>query len=286
MFNKGTHVSQTLFSFYLLAMSAMAGLLGALTGLGGGIIVIPALVLVFNIDLHYAMGAALISVIATSSGTAMAYLKQGYTNLRIGMFLELGAVIGAVIGASLIAYIPAYIIMFVFSAVLFLSAYLTIHRQETAEPFRDSHPWAKALQLDGQYPIKPGHYIPYHVQHVPTALIIMTIAGALSGLLGIGSGTLKVLAMDQAMRLPYKVATTTSNFMIGITAAVSAGIYFRHGYILPNLAFPIMLGVIVGAFFGAKLLPKIKTHTLRLLFSAAITLLGIQMIYKALSGIL
>lgn len=276
-------MSILLFSVFILIISFIAGLLGALTGLGGGIVVIPALVILFHINIHYAMGASLISVIATSSGTTAAYLRQGYTNVRIGMLLELGAVIGAFIGAWLVALISKTAIAMMLSVVLFLSAYLTYSRKEDMETDTTSHPWATALQLDGIYPDK-GSMRPYHVQHVPFGMIIMTIAGILSGLLGIGSGTLKVLAMDQALRLPYKVATTTSNFMIGITAAVSAGVYFTHGYINPLITFPVMLGVIAGSFWGAKLLARIHHQWLRMLFSLVICLIGLQMLYNAVTG--
>lgn len=271
------------FSALLFLFSILAGLLGALTGLGGGVVIIPVLVLLFHVNIHYAMGASLISVIATSSGTSAAYLREGYTNLRIGMFLETGAVVGAFLGALLIALISPTFLTILFSLVLFFSAYLTIKRTDEADVSLNSHGWARVLKLNGTYP-KKNIMQAYQVQNVPLGLFIMGIAGLISGLLGIGSGTLKVLAMDQALRLPYKVATTTSNFMIGITAAVSVGIYFSHGYIVPTIAFPVMLGVIIGSFAGAKLLTKMRTRVLRILFSIVICLIGLQMLYKALWG--
>lgn len=271
------------FSVLLLIFALLAGLLGALTGLGGGIIVIPVMVLIFDIDIHHAMGAALISVIATSSGTAAAYMREGYTNLRIGLFLETATVVGAFIGALLIAVVSKTLLAILFSCVLFLSSYLTIRRKEETENYTTSHPWAHSLKLDGTYP-NDGAIISYHVQNVPVALGIMGFAGMLSGLLGIGSGTLKVLAMDQALKLPYKVATTTSNFMIGITAAVSAGIYFTHGYIVPAITFPVLIGVVIGSFIGAKLLTRMRNIVLRIIFSIVICLIGCQMLYNALTG--
>jgi uncharacterized membrane protein YfcA len=271
------------FSFLLLGTSVIAGLVGALTGLGGGVVLIPVLVLLFHIDIHYAMGASLISVIATSSGAASAYLKEGYTNIRIGMFLETGAVIGAFIGAILVAFISKTFIAILFALVLFVSAYLTFKRNEEIEAFKSSHPWAEQLHLAGTYPTKEGEKN-YSVQNVPQAWGVMTIAGCMSGLLGIGSGALKVLAMDQMMRLPYKVATTTSNFIIGITAAVSVGVYFGHGYIDPGITFPVLIGVAIGAFLGAKILVKVTSKKLRLFFSIIICLLGLEMLYKALTG--
>lgn len=271
------------FSLLLLLFSFIAGLVGALTGLGGGIVVIPVLVLLFHIDIHYAMGASLISVIATSSGSSAAYLREGYTNLRIGMFLEVAAVVGAFIGALLIAVLSKTFLAVIFSTVMFISAYLTIRRQEESDNYATSHPWAIKLKLDGTYPHQQKQQL-YHVQHVPYAFFAMGIAGMLSGLLGIGSGALKVLAMDQALRLPYKVATTTSNFMIGITGAVSAGIYFTHGYIQSALVFPVMIGVIAGSFAGAKLLYRINNRKLRIIFSVAICGIGLQMLIRAMLG--
>lgn len=271
------------FSLLLIMFSFFAGLLGALTGLGGGVIVIPVLVLIFHIDIHYAMGASLISVLATSSGAAAAYLREGYINLRIGMFLEVAAVIGAFIGACLIAVVSTFFLSIAFSFILFLSAYLTIKRREEHDQYQTSHPWAIALKLDGNYPLN-NQMKSYHVQHVPLAFSLMGFAGLLAGLLGIGSGTLKVLAMDQALRLPYKVATTTSNFMIGITAAVSASLYFSHGFINPVIAFPVVIGVVVGSFLGAKLLRNIGTYFLRVIFSIVICAIGLQMLVKACSG--
>ncbi len=272
------------FSILLLIISYLAGLLGALTGLGGGVVLIPVLVLLFHVNIHYAMGASLISVIATSSGTAIAYLREGYTNIRIGMFLEVGAVIGALVGAILVTIIPSGFIAIIFGLVLLFSAYLTWKRKEEIEaPSQSSHSWAIFLRLHGSHPTADG-YKAYNVQNVPLALAIMTMAGGLSGLLGIGSGALKVLAMDQAMRLPYKVATTTSNFIIGITAAVSAGVYFSNGYIDPGLTFPVMIGVLLGAFMGAKILAKIHNSRLRIIFSIVVFGLALEMIYKGFTG--
>lgn len=273
------------FSILLLFFAYIAGLVGALTGLSGGVVIIPVLVLLFHTNIHYAMGASLISVIATSSGATAAYLREGYTNLRIGLFLEVGAVIGALCGALLIAFVSKTYLAVLFSLIMFFSAYLTATRQEEQELYNSSHPWAARLNLRGTYPTK-NIKTHYHVQGVPSAFMIMGIAGMLAGLLGIGSGSLKVLAMDHAMRLPYKVSTTTSNFMIGITAAVSAGIYFSRGYINPAITFPVMIGVIAGSFSGAKLLPKIHNRVLRVFFSFIICMIGLQMLYKALTGAL
>lgn len=271
------------FSLLLLFFSVLAGLLGALTGLGGGIVVIPVLVVLFDVNIHFAMGASLISVIATSSGAAAAYLRDGYSNIRIGMYLETSAVLGALAGALLVSVVSKEFLTIIFSCVLFLSAYLTIKRQEELEKYTSSHPWGDKLQLNSTYPLR-GERQAYYVQNAPLGLFLMGIAGLVAGLLGIGSGSLKVLAMDQAMRLPYKVATTTSNFMIGITAATSAGIYFANGYIHPAITFPVMIGVLSGAFLGAKLLPKINIQPLRIIFSIVICLMGLQMLYQTFIG--
>ncbi len=277
----------TLISFAILLsiFSFFAGFIGALTGLGGGIVVIPVLVLIFKLDIHYAMGGSLVSVMATSSGSAAAYLREGYTNLRIGMFLETVTVIGAFIGAIVSAVVSQVFLAIIFSLILFFCAWLTMKQKDNLPQYKTSHPWAVALKLDGTYPVN-NELKKYRVQNVPVALGMMSVAGIFSGLLGVGSGTFKVLAMDQAMCLPYKVSTTTSNFMIGITAAVGAGVYFANGYIDPIITFPVMLGVIAGSFAGAKMLPRLNTHVLRILFSVAVCILGIQMLFKALTGTL
>lgn len=271
------------FSVLIFIFSFFAGCLGAITGIGGGIIIIPILVLFFHINIHYAMGASLISAMTTSTSAAYAYMREGYTNFRIGIFLESIAVIGALVGALLIPLLSKSFIAFLLSLVLFLSSYLTIKRKEEYETYETSHRWAVALKLDDQYLLNK-QVKPYHVQKVPFAFFMMGIAGMLSGLLGIGAGSLKVLVMDQALRLPYIVATATSNYMIGITAAVSAGIYFAQGYIEPHITFSVMLGVTLGAFLGAKILKIISSRALRIIFSLVISLVGVQLMYDALSG--
>jgi uncharacterized membrane protein YfcA len=267
------------------AGSLAAGCLGALTGLGGGVVIVPMLVLIFHVDLNYAIGASLVSVIATSSGAAASYVKEGYSNIRIGMFLEIATTIGALVGASLVtsALVPKEAIAVIFGLVLLISAFLSSqHRPEQATGERPN-PLATRLRLDGTYPTSQGLQA-YHVYHVPVGFGLMFLAGTLSGLLGIGSGALKVLAMDQAMRIPFKVSTTTSNFMIGVTAAASAGIYLRQGYITPTLSMPVMLGVLLGSLIGARLLVILDTKILRRVFGLVILALAVQMIYKGLSG--
>jgi uncharacterized membrane protein YfcA len=271
------------FSSLLLIVSYGAGLLGSLTGLGGGVVLIPALVLLFHVDIHYAMGASLLSVIATSSGAAAAFVREGYTNLRIGMFLEVAAVIGAIVGATVATILHATIIAVIFGGVLLFSAYLSYRRKQDAGTGLVSHPWAIRLGLEGRYPDRAVAQS-YLVHNVPAGFGLMGLAGILSGLLGIGSGAVKVLAMDQAMRLPYKVSTATSNFVIGITAAASAGVYFSKGYVDPGLTMPVMLGALTGSLSGARIMVGAKSRVLRILFSIVIFCLGIEMIYSGISG--
>jgi len=271
------------FSTIVWLGSIAAGFLGALTGLGGGIVVIPMLTLLFGVDIRYAAGAALISVIATSSGAASAYVRDGYSNLRVGMFLELATTFGAVVGASLAAYISGSSIAVIFGVVLLASAALSLRKHEEPSGRDAPDPLATRLRLDSSYPTPSGPQA-YHVHGVPPAFGMMFLAGALSGLLGIGSGAVKVLALDWAMRLPFKVSTTTSNFMIGVTAAASAGVYLGRGYIAPGLAMPVMLGVLIGSLLGARVLVGVQSTLLRRLFAAVILLLGIEMIYNGLTG--
>jgi uncharacterized protein len=261
----------------------LAGFLGALTGLGGGVIIVPLLALVLGVDIHYAIGAALVSVIATSSGAAAAYVKEGYSNLRVGMFLEIATTLGALLGAVLVLYLRAPTIAVIFGVVLIYSAYasLTQTHHEVKEQSPDRI--ATWLRMDSSYPTPHG-FESYHVRGVPLGFALMFVAGVLSGLLGIGSGAVKVLAMDKAMKLPFKVSTTTSNFMIGVTAAAGAGIYLSRGYIDPGLAMPVMLGVLGGSLIGAKILVEAKVRVLRMVFSTVIAFLAIQMIYSGITG--
>ncbi len=271
------------FTLLILAVSLAAGFLGALTGLGGGVVIVPILTLVFKVDIRYAIGATLISVIATSSGAAAAYVKEGYTNIRVGMFLEIATTIGALVGASLAVVLSTSFISFIFGIMLIYSAYLSVRHHE--EIIKDKKPdsLAQRLRLDGTFPTEKGIQS-YHVYSVPQGLGLMGIAGILSGLLGIGSGVIKVLAMDQFMQIPFKVSTTTSNFMIGVTAAASAGIYFSRGYIDPGLSMPVMLGVLLGSMIGARVLVNAKTHLLRMIFAGLIFILAIEMIYTSVTG--
>ncbi len=272
-------------TLFVWGASLAAGFLGALTGLGGGVIIVPLLALVFHVDVRYAIGASLLSVIATSSGAAAAFVTEGWTNLRVGMLLEIATTLGAVCGAAFAARLPTSAIGVVFGVVLLASVALVIlHRSDTdaSEQVQDDR-LSEWLHLSSTRPGR-SRPIPYAVRRVPAGLALMWVAGALSGLLGIGSGALKVLAMDQVMRLPFRVSTTTSNFMIGVTAAASAGVYFSRGYFDPSLAFPVVLGVLPGALLGARLLPRARGAALRVLFCALVTVLAVEMLYRGVTG--
>jgi uncharacterized membrane protein YfcA len=273
----------TLFTSIVFFGSLLAGFLGALTGLGGGVVVVPLLTLALGVDIRYAVGASLVSVIATSSGAAAAYVREGFSNIRIGMFLEIATTLGALLGAYLATRLQTSIIGVVFGAMLLFSAYFSSREHKQAGGEQSPDHLAHWLKLEGSYPALEGQQ-EYHAQRVPLGFGMMFGAGTLSGLLGIGSGAMKVLAMDQAMKLPFKVSTTTSNFMIGVTAAASAGIYLSRGFIDPGLAMPVMLGVLAGSMMGAKVLVKAETRYIRIVFSLVIVALAIEMIVTSIKG--
>lgn len=272
------------FTVIVAIVSFVAGLLGSLTGLGGGVVLVPLLTIFFHVDIRYAIGASLVSVIATSSGAAAAYVREGFSNIRIGMFLEIATTIGALCGAFLATRIPTSALAVIFGATLLYSAYLSRKSRPEGQRNLPPDPLATKLHMNGSFPDSGGQQRKYNVQHVPTGFGLMFGAGALSGLLGIGSGAVKVLAMDQAMRIPFKVSTTTSNFMIGVTAAASAGVYLSRGYVDPGLSMPVMLGVLVGSLFGSRILVRAETKSLRLVFSVVILALGLQMLYQGFGG--
>jgi uncharacterized membrane protein YfcA len=271
------------FTFLILVGSLAAGFLGALTGLGGGVVIVPMLTILFGVDIRYAIGAALVSVIATSSGAAAAYVREGYSNVRVGMFLEIATTIGALTGAAVAIYLHASVIAVIFGVVLIYSAYASLKQEAHATQQLPPDPLATRLRMDSSYPIEDG-FESYHVRGVPGGFILMFIAGVLSGLLGIGSGAVKVLAMDRIMKLPFKVSTTTSNFMIGVTAAAGAGVYLSRGYIDPGLAMPVMLGVLAGSTAGARVLAGAQVKVLRWVFSGVIGALAVEMILAGLKG--
>jgi uncharacterized membrane protein YfcA len=246
------------------------------------VVIVPLLTLGFGIDFRYAVGASLVAVIATSSGAAAAYVREGYTNMRVGMFLEIATTVGAVIGAYLASQVSTGLLGIIFGLVLLYSAWAA-SRARMEHPAATPHPLAVRLGLNSEYPTPAGMQS-YVVQRVPLGFSLMFGAGVLSGLLGIGSGAIKVLAMDQAMGLPFKVSTTTSNFMIGVTAAASAGVYLQRGYIDPGIAMPVMLGVLAGATFGATLLARARPRVLRLVFGLVVFVLALEMIYHGATG--
>jgi uncharacterized protein len=273
------------FTLLVFAGSFGAGLLGALTGLGGGVVLIPLLTLVFRVDIRYAIGASLISVIATSSGAASAYVRDGFSNVRIGMFLEVATTFGALLGAFLATRVPTASLAVIFGVVLIYSAWLSRSQHADGQAAEFDNPWSDKLGMSGTYPGPAvGQKLSYKVDRIPAGFAVMFGAGTLSGLLGIGSGAVKVLAMDKIMRIPFKVSTTTSNFMIGVTAAASAGIYLARGYIDPGLAFPVMLGVLAGSLLGARILVHSKVSLLRTIFAFVIAALGVEMIVSGWMG--
>ncbi len=274
----------------ILAMSALiwvgslvAGFIGSLTGLGGGVVIVPLLALVFHVDLHYAIGASLLSVIATSSGAAAAYVRDGLSNIRIGMFLEIATTLGAIAGAAIATHVATGAVAVVFGIVLLVAAAASFRHPDIPHASGPPDRIAAALGLHGIYPDLHGE-VQYTAQRVPAGFGIMAIAGGLSGLLGIGSGALKVIAMDDVMRLPFKVSSTTSNFMIGVTAAASAGVYLARGYLDPVLAAPVVLGILPGALIGARLLPRVHSRVLRIVFAVVIVVLAAEMLYQGATG--
>jgi uncharacterized protein len=271
------------FTAVVFAVSALAGFLGAMTGLGGGVVVVPALTLALGVDLKYAIGASLVSVIATSSGAASAYVRDGYSNIRIGMFLEIATTLGAIIGAVIAAHVTTHVIAIVFGLVLVQAAYQSFKAEPETGNLVESDSLARKLRLEGSYPVD-GRRRNYGARNVPAGFGLMFGAGALSGLLGIGSGAVKVIAMDRAMKIPFKVSTTTSNFMIGVTAAASAGVYLNLGYIDPRVAMPVMLGVLGGAMLGTKILMRARVRTLRIVFGFVVLALAIEMLVNGFAG--
>src|ERR1700676_4851045 len=270
-------------TLWVAAGSFAAGLLGSLTGLGGGVVIVPLLAAVLKVDLRYAIGASLVSVIATSSGAAAAYVKEGYSNIRVGMFLEIATTAGALVGAAVALHLHASVIAIIFGVALICSAVASLREKSDPLPAPGPDRIASWLRMDSTYPTPTGKKN-YLVRGVPLGFGLMFGAGVLSGLLGIGSGAVKVLAMDQSMKLPFKVSTTTSNFMIGVTAAASAGIYLSRGYIDPGIAMPVMLGVLGGSLVGARVLAGAKVRTLRLVFAVVIGFLAVEMIYNGFAG--
>ena len=273
------------FTLIVLFGSYFAGLLGSLTGLGGGVVIIPLLTLALNVDIHYAIGASLVSVIATSSGSAATFVKEGITNMRLGMFLEIATTIGALTGAMLATHIPTHYIAILFGVILIFSALISL-KNKVAYTVKEKTYLGEKLRLDGVYPTADGP-VTYGIDNISGGFFMMVFAGIISGLLGIGSGALKVIAMDTIMRVPFKVSTTTSNFMIGVTASASAVVYLQRGYIRPGLSMPVVIGVLFGAITGSKILVNTTSSKwLRYTFALVVSFLAIQMINNGIKGVL
>lgn len=277
----GTDVLLVLLALFGVAL--VAGAFGALAGLGGGVIIVPVLTLFFGVNIHYAIGASIVSVIATSSGAAATYIKSNLTNLKVGLFLEMATTLGALTGAFVGTYLAGPLLFLIFGLVLGLSSIVmwTKRNQELPENVRPDS-WSRQLHLgDHYYDTVLKREVRYEVQGTRPALGLMYVAGIVSGLLGIGSGALKVPAMDITMKLPIKVSSATSNFMIGVTAVASAGIYLARGYINPFLAAPVALGVLLGSVAGTHLLMVLKGQVIRWLFIGLLVILTVQMLLKA-----
>ncbi len=271
------------FTLILLVSAYLAGLLGSLTGLGGGVVVIPVLTLGFGVDFHYAIGAALVASIATSSGSGSAYVKEGITNIRLGMFLEIATTIGAVVGAIIAVWLNNSTIAIIYGCVLILTAAMQQRRKSDHDGVVGSD-LARRLKLFGTWPQRDGSMKAYQLRGVGGGFSVMLLAGMLSGILGIGSGVLKVIAMDGIMKVPFKVSTTTSNFMMGVTACASAVVYIQRGNIVPGIACPVLIGVLFGALTGARLLKKLDVRLLRQIFCIAILLVAFNMIWQGWMG--
>jgi uncharacterized protein len=269
-----------------LGASFVAGLLGSLLGLGGGIIIIPVLTLWLHVDIRYAIGASIVSVIATSSGAAAAYVRERLANLRVAMVLELATTSGALSGAFLAGMIGTRALYLIFAAVMAYSSLAMFRKMGGGGSDRANRPapWADRLRLHSSYYDEAlGKEISYRVVSTRIGLGLMYVAGIVSGLLGIGSGALKVPAMDLAMALPVKVSIATSNFMIGVTAAASAGIYFTRGDIDPFVAAPVAIGVLLGAASGSRWLGRLQSNTLRVIFVLVLLWVSVQMLLKGIS---
>ena len=271
-----------LFLIETFLVSIGAGVFGALLGLGGGVILVPILTLVLGIDIHYAIGASIVSVIATSSGAAAAYLRDGVSNIRVAMFLEIGTTLGAIFGAFIAGFVGGPGLFIVFGLVLTYSAYAMFRHRDAELPTGvEMGPLANFLHLGSSYyDTVLNRLVAYNVRGARYGLPLMFIAGAVSGLLGIGSGVLKVPAMDIAMKLPMKVSTATSNFMIGVTAAASAGVYFIRGDVNPFIAAPVAMGVLIGATLGTRVMMRMRSTMIRRVFIVVLVFVALQMLVK------
>lgn len=272
-----------LFSLVVLAASYAAGLLGSLLGLGGGIVIVPVLTLLLGVKIHYAIGASIVCVVATSSGAAASYVEKHLTNLRVAMLLEVATAGGALSGALIAGWLPERWLYLLFAGILAYTVWAMARPRKTAAAPRPADPLADRLQLHGDYhDAASGTSSPYRVARVKLGLGVSYFAGIISGLLGVGGGVLKVPVMNLSMGLPLKVSTATSNFMIGVTAATSAAVYFMRGDILPFVAAPVAVGVLLGARTGSHLIGRINTSVLRVIFVIILAWTVVQMLMKGI----
>ena len=271
------------FVLLMFFVSIFAGIFGSIVGLGGGVVVIPALTIIFGVNIHFAIGASIVAIIGTSSGAASTYVRDRVTNLRVGMFLEMASTTGAIMGAALAAYANSAVLELIFGGILIVSLVPTMLKiGEEIPKSPELKGLAKRLNLAGSYVEKDGSTVRYNSERPGEGLVGTWVAGILSGLLGIGGGAFKVLSMDLAMKLPMKVSTTTSNFMIGVTAAASAGIYFVRGDVDPLIVAPVALGILIGAALGARILLRSRNATVRKAFAAVMAVAAVEMILGAL----
>ncbi|HUI30763.1 MAG TPA: sulfite exporter TauE/SafE family protein [Candidatus Acidoferrales bacterium] len=270
----------------LLVVSVVAGFVGAMSGMGGGVILIPALTL-FGMDIKHAIAISIVSVIATSSGSASAYVRDRITNLKVGMFLEMFTIVGALAGAA-ITLISSRGPLFIIFGLVLLGSWLTllIQRHEMWRPIEHQDKFSKWLELEGEYYDNASkETINYRGCRAYFGGPLMFGAGLIAGLLGIGAGALKVLIHDLVMGLPPKVSTTTSNLIIGVTALAGTSVYLAAGMIDPALAAPVILGIVCGAFIGTRILVRLTNQTVRLFFLVILAILGVEMIIRGIGAI-
>ncbi len=268
----------------LLLLAVSAGFVGAISGLGGGVFIVPALVVIAKMPMRVAVGASLISVVATSAGASVAFVRDGWTNLKVAMVLECATVTGAIVGAYLAGLMPTYALEGLFALMMLQSAYFSIMKHDETL-LAEGGPIARKLRMAGEIPDEAGRRQRYEIINVRYGGVLMLIAGVMSGLLGIGSGALKVIAMDQVMHIPLKVSSATSNFMIGVTAGAGALVFLARGDVATTIAAPVALGVTVGALIGSRILPLLKVAHLRNVFAAILILIALEMGWRALNGI-
>lgn len=270
----------------MLIVGVVAGFGGAILGLGGGIIVTPVLTLVMGMDIKYAIGASIIAVIATSSGSTIAFLKDDVLNIRVAMLLEIFTTIGALTGAILAGLFNATVLFLLFGCLLVFQSWNMYRKlQGTASevPSTANDPLAAKLRLNSSYYDKQlKQQIDYQVEKIPGGALIMFGAGLASGLLGIGSGSFKVMAMDGMMKMPLKPSSSTSNLMMGVTATASATVYFFNGAINPVIAVPIALGILGGSTVGSRVMQLLPARVLRMIFIPVLLIIGLQLILKGL----